>query len=238
MNLRIFLFAFFLFFVAASASLFGQIREDRWNPTFDKMTEKITYASGWMLNKGTGKWIENQNVIADRECPSYWVSHMSQNFRWIQFAAIFYKGTKYYIFLFERQDGEYKYPKIQEDWQEETRTYFFILDSLQYHGLISVVNSKDQRDIQFKSKYSGYITDKFEILGGENIYNEENLLAKIAYTLDNGSSSEYCLVINSQQINQREVIRFRLPEFCLISKYIKDAYFEIEFSDFVKLFTL
>jgi hypothetical protein len=216
----------------------GQNREDRVSLTFDKKTSKLTKAIGWNFNETTGKWIANVNVIHDKQCPSYWVSHISQNFKWIQFASLTHNDSKYFVFLWERLGGSYKYPSIMEEWEEDTRTYFFILDSKQYTDLKAVVNNKEKRDIQFKSKIYGHISDRFKVLGGEYLYNENNLLAKINNALNKEGYSEEYLIINSQNLEGKDIVRFLLPENHLMIKYYKKAYFEVNLQDFSTILTL
>ncbi|MFY7944227.1 MAG: hypothetical protein ACOVNZ_06575 [Crocinitomicaceae bacterium] len=224
--------------ICITGQIFGQSRVNRPELSFEKATETLEMATGWMLNTETGKWIENGNVINDEIDQSYWISHIYQNFNWIQFATFKQKNITNYILLFESKSGEYRFPNIQEDWEEENRTYFFILDSLQYNQIKVVVNSKKQKDFHFTFKKYGYITDRFQILGGEHTYSEQNLLNKISSTLKGEVSTDYCITINSQHVDGKDVVRFRLPENCLIAKKTKDAYFEVELLEFSKLMSL
>jgi hypothetical protein len=211
----------------------AQSRENKVTVEFSAESEKLTKAKGWQLNEKTGKWVENKNVIDDRDCPSYWVSHVSQNFKWLQFRTINQNGKKYYIFLYEKLGGTYKYPNIREDWEADIRTYFFILTAEQYAEIINKTDLKTGENIKLTSKMTGFISDRFKILGGEHLYNEENILAKITSTIEKPSYSESCFVLNSQTTDGKDILRFRLPEDCYFAeKYLKTAYFEIETSEF------
>ncbi|MBU3714937.1 MAG: hypothetical protein FGM46_08310 [Ferruginibacter sp.] len=143
----------FIFFYLFNSSFnsFGQIRQNREVFSFENRSEKITDAIGWKLNNKTGNWIENKNVIYDNNCKYYWVSHIYQNFKWIQFASLLYNGKKFYVLIWESQGGEYKYPNIREQWEQDYRTYFFILDSSQYNKLRVHVNVKEQTDMKIQS---------------------------------------------------------------------------------------
>ena len=114
---------------------FAQSRENRLNLTFESKSEKLTSAIGWKINKETGKWFDNNNVIEDRACPKYWVSYVPQNFNWIQFSTIKQNGIELYVLLYERLGGEYKYPNIREDWEPNTQTHFMVIDSTEYKKL-------------------------------------------------------------------------------------------------------
>ncbi|PIB30217.1 hypothetical protein BFP78_14290 [Gaetbulibacter sp. 5U11] len=224
--------------IATVLNVNSQSRENKKTVEFSSESQKLTKATGWEQNEKTGKWVENKNVIDDRECPSYWVSHVSQNFKWIQFRAIKQKDEKYFVFLYESLGGEYKYPNIREDWEADKRTYFFILTSEEYENIKSKIDLKSEENIKISSKMNGYISDRYKILGGEHLYNEENLLAKITKTIEKPSYSESCLVINSQTTDGNDILRFRLPESCYIAeKNIKTAYFEVKLEEFKTILT-
>jgi hypothetical protein len=222
--------------VLITATIFNgkaQSRENKATVEFSTQSEKLTKATGWEQNKKTGKWIENKNVIDDRDCPSYWISHVSQNFQWLQFRTINQNEKKYYVFLYERLGGVYKYPSIREDWEADKRTYFFILTAEQYAEIINKIDLKTGENIKLTSKMTGFISDRYKILGGEHLYNEENLLAKITSTIEKPSYSESCFVLNSQTTDGKDILRFRLPESCYFAeKYLKTAYFETDISGF------
>jgi len=215
---------------------FAQSRENRLNLTFESKSEKLTSAIGWKINKETGKWFDNNNVIEDRACPKYWVSYVPQNFKWIQFSTIKQNGIELYVLLYERLGGEYKYPNIREDWEPNTQTHFMVIDSTEYKKIQNAINDKGAKDIKITSKISGSMSDRYKILGGEHLYNEENLLAKITIALEKKGYSETCFIINSQKVDGVDVVRFRLPESCYSSeKDFKDGYFEAQLGEFNKL---
>lgn len=217
-------------------STFAQSRENKVNQKFESKTEKITTAVGWKLNKETGKWIDNKNVIEDRTCPAYWVSYVSQNFKWIQFCTIKHNENELYVLLYERLGGEYKYPNIRENWEPNTQTHFLVIDSAEYVKLQNAVNAKEAKDIIISSKISGSMSDRYKVLGGEHLYNEENLLAKITIALEKKGYSETCFIINSQKVDGIDIVRFRLPESCYSTeKDMKEGYFEANFETFAKI---
>lgn len=216
----------------------AQNRENKQMIQFSSQSEKLKDATGWEQNKETGKWIENNNVIDDRACPSYWVSHVAQNFKWIQFATISNNGQKYFVLLYEQISGEYKYPNIEEDWEANIRTCYLIFTQTQYNELKNQINLKSSKNIKIVSKMSGYLSDRYKILGGEYLYNEENLLAKITNSIEKPRYSETCFVFNSQILDGQEIVRFRLPESCDNAEdYIKTKYFEIKATNFKAILT-
>jgi len=217
-------------------SSFGQSRENKVNLKFEMTSEKLTAAVGWKLNKETGKWIDNKNVIEDRICPTYMVSFITQNFKWIKFATIKHKNSEFYVLLYESLSGEYKYPNIKEDWETNTLTQFLVIDSTEYKKLKDAIDDKGAVDVKISSKISGSMSDRYKILGGEHLYNEENLLAKITNAIEKQQYTETCFMINSQKVDNIDVVRFRLPEYCrTTTNGLKEAYFETKLQEFTKI---
>jgi len=219
------------------SGLNAQIRENKEILKFNLKSSKLTNAKGWEQNKETGKWVANKNVIEDRKCPSYWVSHVTQNFKWIQFATISNNGQEYYVLLFERLGGEYKYPNTQQEWENDKRTYYFIITPTQFKEIKDEIDLISGTNIKISSNMTGFITNRFKLLGGEYLYNEENLLAKITKSIERPSSTDdVCFIFNSQVIDNHEVVRFRLPESCYFSEEnMKGKYFEAKAKDFKKI---
>lgn len=224
-------------------NIHSQSRENKELITFSTKSQKLTKAIGWKLNSETGKWISNKNVILERKCTISWVSHEFQNFNWMQFAKIEFNNEDYFVLLLEKQSGSYKYKSINEGWQSENRTYFYILQADSFNDLIQNIEAKSGKDHTLKCNLNGYITDKYKILGGEHLYIDENLLAKITkelektYTSDSSLNIEPCLVINSQTTDGIDVVRFRIPDICYLSEErMKTSYFEVEINEFKEIF--
>jgi hypothetical protein len=205
---------------------------------FKSKFQKLSSAVGWQKNEKTGKWIENENVIDDSKVSSYGVSHISQNFKWLQFSTISQNGKDYYVFLYERLGGEYKYPSIYEDWEADKRTYFFVISTEQYEIIKTQIDLKTGKNIKITSKITGFISDRYKILGGEHLYNEANLLAKITNTIEKPNYSESCFILNSQTTDGVDLLRFRLPETCYSAeKDMETKYFEVKISEFKAMLT-
>jgi len=228
---------FLIVVIISVHSSFSQKREDKKILSFESRSKQLTNATGWVQNKLTGKWISNKNVIDDKKTNKISISHRPQNFTSIQFCKIIDDDKTHYILSYIKASGEYKYPSIYEDWESESRNYFFVVDSVQYSKIKSEVDLKSGKNIYIKSKIYGYITDRFKILGGEHAYTEKNLLAKITNTLKNQRYTEDCFVLNYQTIDGLDVVRFRLPEGCKYNKTkISTRYFEVNTKEFKKIF--
>jgi hypothetical protein len=231
------LFAIILF--VGILNVKAQSRTNKVMLEFNSKTPKITSAVGWMKNDKTGKWIENKNVVSDKKVSSSWKSHVSQNFKWLQFSTITKNGKDYYVFLYEKEDGEYKYPNIYEDWKPEIRTCFVVFSKAQYNKIKTQVQLNTGKNIKMTSKISGYMSDRFKILGGEHLYNEDNLLAKITKAIETPSYSNICFIINAQVTDGANVLRFRIPESCYSSEEkMATAYFEVKSTVFNTILNL
>ena len=223
------LFLVIIFVVNTNA----QSRTNRTLLEFKTKSKKLTSAIGWEKNTQTGKWIENKNVISENIPSSSWISHIPQNFKWLQIAKVTKNENDYYIFIYEKKAGIYRYPSIQEGWVSDKRTYFFILHSYQYRDIKAQIEMKTGENIEITSGMRGYISDMFTTLGGADAYSEENLLAKITDVIETPSSYEHCFIMNSQTTDGIDILRFRLPEPCYrAAKKIELKYFEINISKF------
>lgn len=225
-----------------STTLSAQSRVDKTHLTFESKSEKLTKATGWKQNKKTGKWISNKNVISDRVCPDYWISHVNQNFIWMQFKTVTHQNSTYYIFLYEQNTGAYKYPNIKKDWQTYKATRFIILSQSKYNQIQEMLSGKtSDTTIAISSDRNGFMVSKYASLGGENAYNEKNLLAKITNTLDSKGTYDNSLLLKTEKIDGESIIRFRLPygyynENDLFK--VKEQYFEVKAEAFKKILTL
>lgn len=226
-------------FALLSLSINAQSRENKPTLSFLSESPKLTKATGWQQNEETGKWVDNKNSIDDKEVKSYWVSHIPQNFTWINFRTLIKGDVKYYVFVFEKHSGSYKYPNIREGWEADKRTYFLAFQESDFNELKSQIESQNGENFIVKSKIFDYITNAYVILKGEHLYNEENLLAKISKTIDKPSYLEYGLVVNSQVTDGENIVRFRLPESIATGEdRIKEAYFEVSLLEFKSILNL
>ena len=228
------LFTIFTFiFAFHSFEIHAQSRTNSSIPEFSFKSEKLSNATGWQLNESTEQWIENENVIDDRKCPKYWLNHTSQNFNWLQVVQMEVKGENYYIFLYEKNSGEYEYPNIREDWENDLKTYYFVLNPVEYADLMNQIEKQSGVTFKITSKINGYMTDRYKILKGEHLYNDENLAAKINKSIISGGGySEECLYFNSQITDGQEIVRFLLPTSCYMDYKLDTKYFEALTSDF------
>jgi hypothetical protein len=219
---------FLLFFLFGSLN--AQSRQNKVLLKLEKKSNILNHATGWEQNKETGKWVENKNIILDRESSDYWISHTFQNFKWLQFATTIVNNNRYFILLYEKANGR---DNRYGEWEEYISTFYFILTQHQYDDLTKEITLKSAKNVVFKSNMHGFISTEYEILGGEFLYNEENLLAKITNSIEKNENYEFCFLVNSQHVDGQEVVRFRLPDTCFSNEEkMGYSYFEVLQSDF------
>jgi len=218
------------------SSVQSQDRVNREIPTVIKKSEKLLEATGWKLNDN-GQWIDNKNVICDKKCPDYWISHESSNFLWIQMIQISYKSQKYYVLLRESESGVFKYPNIQREWIPEKRTYYIVITEKDYLSFIKQYNKKQQKALRLVTISENNFTDRFASLGGENVYTEENILKNIATKIDNiskYSSSSSNIGLTIQIYNEK--VRFTVSgDYHKPDEVIANGYYEVPINDFSKI---
>jgi hypothetical protein len=231
--MRLLFTIFTLTFAFHSFEIHAQSRTNSSIPEFSFKSEKLSNATGWQLNESTEQWIENENVIHDSKCSKYRVNHVSQNFNWLQVIQMVVNGDNYYIFLYEKNSGAYKYPSIHTDWENDLKTYYFVLTPAEYTGFMSQIENKSGVTFKISSKINGYMSDRYKILKGEHLYNDENLASKINKSIKSGDGySNECFYFNSQITDGQEIVRFLLPTSCSMDYKLDSKYFEALTSDF------
>jgi hypothetical protein len=216
-------------------NILGQDRINREKLNFDTIIGSITKATGWSYNETQGEWIDYDNVISNDKSykdkyPSlkgpWMMSHNKNNFIKLETKSIKYLDTVYYILLYEKWCGQYKYPSIHEDWGCFKVTYGLIYTESEYNKLSNFENSIDLKTIgyvEMGSAYEGFEESKFLDL----IYNE----------LNNYKGRNYGGFLFPIRKTADGIIRFNLPEISSLAKdynFEKD-YFEIDFNSFSKL---
>lgn len=218
-----------------SVVIFSQERVNRENPIIIKKSEKLTKATGWQLNSSK-TWIENQNVICDKSCPDYWISHESSNFTWIQSMLISYKNQKYYVLLRESLSGVYKYPALKEEWINENRTYYVIVLEKEYQKFLKQYSKKTEKPLMLSIISENNMNDRYNSLGGENAYTEENILIKIGNSIDKASSYSSSTNIGLAIQIYKNKVRFTVNgDYKKPSETLGKNYYEVPFLEFDKL---
>lgn len=217
--------------LAFAITSFAQSRVDKVMPVIEKQSPGIDSATGWTQN-GEGKWIANKNAISDRPVEENYTRSFSQNFEWLRMAKVAYGGKSYYMVYCKSLHGYFKYPEIREDWSTATEVKFFLFDSAAYFSFKNGIIKKKTGD--------NVITSTIGPSTYPLVEEEPKLVSMIEYELthQDGSHNVQYFIANVQKDNGADIVRFQLP-FSLFfeSNAVKwSSYFEVPYTDFLKIF--
>lgn len=185
-------------------------------------SNKLKFATGWKLDSES-KWVSNVNAIGDIALNSQTQTTVPQNFQWIQFLELNINNQDMYAILFE--NSAYISPT-----KTEKRVHFYIFKNNAYANLINYINGKDGTNKVFSSNIYGYMSNS------DGIYNQEKLFQQIQTSISMAGSNQYDFVVNSQYVDNKDVIRFRLPEqSSIMSGGMRGGYFEVDYKDFTDI---
>ena len=202
-------------------------------PVILKKSEPITKAIGYEQNEKDGKWYQNNNLIMDMVVnpkDSANIGYTDQNIIWFRSATVIYAGKKYYMFYYHYLSGQYKYPETRVDWQPFGGTKYILVDSTNYFTFKKAVMLKKG----VISKVSTTLANVHELEGD---YDENKMLVAVAKSIeDKYQLEDYCLFANSQTKDGKDLVSFRMIDFCSKEKYLAKRYFELPLEEFKKVF--
>ena len=202
-------------------------------PVILKKSEPITKAIGYEQNETDGKWYQNNNLIMDMVVnpkDSANIGYTEQNIIWFRTATVSYAGKKYYMFYYHYLSGQYKYPETRVDWQPFGATKFLILEQTEYQNFKNSVMQKKGVTVKATTTRA----NAFSLKGD---YDEQKMLISIAKVMDDKYLLEdYCLFAKSQTLDGKDLVRFRMFDFCSKEKYLAKRYFELPLEEFKKVF--
>ncbi|MGD1842282.1 MAG: hypothetical protein ACFB0B_15500 [Thermonemataceae bacterium] len=223
---------------------YSQSRTNEAKATIQSKSTKLTEATGWAKNKTSGQWVSNQNIIHNEAARPAFASFL-ENFKWIQVWKVEHEGQTHTVLVQEKAAGYYKYPKIQKDWNAITKSEWIILNEDSLKGWLSELSKKTNEPICIRSEKYGDFSDRFSTLGGTKAYNETNILSRIKSDIEEEEDSRYAsrfgYWVSAQNVDGKDVIRFRPLKSYYVSRYkkeneLEDKYFEVEYSKFMNLF--
>lgn len=227
-------FSFFFFLLTISLPGFTQERVNRPKLKFEASSDTLTKATGWAYNETLGEWIDFENVISnDKKYKEEYASldismrsYTKQNFNFINFKQLTFKGLKYYILTINQYSGKYTYPEVYIDWNHFEHTVGFIFTENEFQKLNkidSITELKTKIKISVGSKYEQY---------------NETLFLDLIQTALNTETTEYAPTYLFPVMKSKEgMIRFYLPDdFSKYNSYNFDsAYFEVDPKSFSKI---
>lgn len=201
---------------------FGQDRVNRVKLSFGNEGYVLDKVIGWAYDNSVGEWIDCVNLIEENKqyikfatSPS-WMSHRFNNIISLQFKTVTCNDIPYYVLVWEKWDGAYKYPSIYEDW-EFWKTKLFMM--------FTEENMRDLRNLT-----NDPITIKVSTPSRKR-YDEREDVDVIQASMSNSFQSESSIIIYKATDGS---VRFMFKQYSLFDS-IDNQYFEISETEYLKL---
>ena len=195
-----------------------------------------------LVNPEKTSYVRNENACFYKKLDSTTQAHAPQNFDWTQFVKVKIDSVEMYVLVWEKQAGHYKEALHHKHYKVERHMWYFMMDAEQYHNIKNYVTKGDNlKPLITSSIYYGFITDRFDHMGGFHTYNEESLLFKMYDQLKSVAHPEHCFTIQNSKhtVNgeTEQMVYFRFPEGCYKEEFkIKESHFIVDKNTFVPLF--
>jgi len=214
----------------AGFSVMAQERESAPSLTFEKKSERLSEATGW-IQLLDGSWVGNKNMLYPAKSGKM-ESHSDQNFYWLQTGTVTNNGKKYYVLFYEYLTGAYKYPEIKEDWSEWHEQGCLVFTPEEFEVLKDAVAKKTGKPVGVTTKFR-----ETNLPTGDS-YTDEKTMKNISSVLLRGpreGGSKWGIAVNAQNSKGEDIVRFRMPEYINDADIYFKSYFEVKMDDFKKL---
>ena len=193
---------------------FAQERVNRPKLSFISEGPILTKFTGWSYNPNSGEWVEHENVISF-DSYVYDLSRYNNNIISLQFKTIKYKDTPYYVLIWYKKDGAYRYKHIRKDWMSWKTYEYLMFDEFNMGYLRDLTNNPIYIRVPYAHKLESQSTADVDVIQTEleSTYHSNETL--IIYKATDGS------------------IRFMFEN--IVDKDISKKYFEISEEDYLKL---
>lgn len=125
---------------------YGQDRVNRVKLSFINEGTTLNNITGWAYDNATGEWIDCVNLLESRKQykkfakdPS-WMSRNFNNIISLQFKTIIFNDVPYYVLVWDKWTGEYRYPTIMEDWEYWNTRLFLMFTEKDMKKLRNLTN--------------------------------------------------------------------------------------------------
>ena len=114
---------------------------------FTKESGVISSVIGWGYDPVQEVWlrcknhIENNKLIYSFEKSDEWISHDFNNIISLQFKSLYCGGETYYVMVWEKFEGKYKYPETYEGWEYWRTKMFLLFSENEFKALSSPTSS-------------------------------------------------------------------------------------------------
>src|SRR5690554_5198681 len=103
-------------------------------PEIGPALARLDKATGWM-QMPDGEWIEREHRIPKYLSSDYYslLDYKEHglgidNFYWIELREVEIKGEEYYLLLKARRGGQYLYPRIKKDWNDNYQIKGYVIN--------------------------------------------------------------------------------------------------------------
>ena len=225
------------YFIAITISFFctitcfGQDRVNREKITFGNSGAILNKVTGWAYNESVGEWIKFDNLLSSWKgdakyteertgTPSRVVmSRRYNNIISLQFKTLTVNDIPYYVLVWEKWTGAYKYPHIKEVWEWWTTKLFMMFTVEDMEKLKNVTNNPITITVPTPSRgrIDTYSSDE-DVIQTEMNSNIQLKSSIVIYKATDGS------------------IRFLFQkDLDSLGRTIEKQYFEITEADYLKL---
>ncbi len=123
-----------------SNMIFCQERINAEELKFNKSSDTIYKAKGWVYDNIKEKWISHDNFLSNEEnnySSGILESHIDQNFIFFHSKMLSINEKNYFVLFVKKYEGHYTYPSIRQDWNIEQKNYAYIFDENEFNKLKS-----------------------------------------------------------------------------------------------------
>jgi len=123
-----------------SKLIFCQERINSEELKFNKSSDTIYEAKGWVYDNIKGKWISHDNFLSNEEniySSGILESQIDQNFLFFLSKILSISEKNYFVLFVKKYEGHYTYPSIRKDWNIEQKHYAYVFDENEFNKLKS-----------------------------------------------------------------------------------------------------
>lgn len=137
--------------VSSIGICYAQERVNRPKLSFNTEGAIISNITGWYYNDIIGEWVKSIGLLeAEKKYTNMgpsWRSHSYNNIISLQFKTITYNDISYYVLVWDKWTGAYKYPTIYEDWEYWRTKIFFMFTEKDMEKLRNLTNNPSTIEI-------------------------------------------------------------------------------------------
>lgn len=194
---------------------FGQGRVNRPKLSFINEGAVLTDFTGWSYNNTSGEWVDHHNVISSSTSTHMDESRYKNNIISLQFKTIIHKDTPYYVLIWYKKNGAYRYEYILEDWMSWEEKNFLMITEDKMECLRNLTNTPITLTLPTPTKLDIESTADVDVIQTSMDRKYQVNTDLIIYKATDGS------------------IRFLFKN--ILDKDISKEYFEISEEDYLKL---